>query len=284
MSPEDFETAAQLLRTRSGLVLTRDKAYLLENRLMPVVREQQMKSVSELIASLRGGDAALEIAAIDAMMAKDTGFFRDWKPFMHFRTVVLPNIRVSRGMRAKFRILAAGVSTGQEAHSIAMTIKDVASSFPGWQIEVVGIDISASASAAATRGSYNQFDVQRGLPIRTLLQHFTKHDDVWTISDSVRNMVKFQEGNLLGDLYPLGRFDAVFCRNVLVYFDLRTKLDVLQKIGRLLVDDGVLYLGQTESISGVGSNFRAVDTNLGIYAAHRADRPASMSLAVKVDL
>jgi chemotaxis protein methyltransferase CheR len=284
MSPEDFETAAQLLRTRSGLVLTRDKAYLLENRLMPVVREQQMKSVSELIASLRGGDAALEIAAIDAMMAKDTGFFRDWKPFMHFRTVVLPNIRVSRGMRAKFRILAAGVSTGQEAHSIAMTIKDVASSFPGWQIEVVGIDISASAIAAATRGSYNQFDVQRGLPIRTLLQHFTKHDDVWTISDSVRNMVKFQEGNLLGDLYPLGRFDAVFCRNVLVYFDLRTKLDVLQKIGRLLVDDGVLYLGQTESISGVGSNFRAVDTNLGIYAAHRADRPASMSLAVKVDL
>jgi len=284
MSPEDFETAAQLLRTRSGLVLTRDKAYLLENRLMPVVREQQMKSVSELIASLRGGDAALEIAAIDAMMAKDTGFFRDWKPFMHFRTVVLPNIRVSRGMRAKFRILAAGVSTGQEAHSIAMTIKDVASSFPGWQIEVVGIDISASAIAAATRGSYNQFDVQRGLPIRTLLQHFTKHDDVWTISDSVRNMVKFQEGNLLGDLYPLGRFDAVFCRNVLVYFDLRTKLDVLQKIGRLLVDDGVLYLGQTESISGVGSNFRAVDANLGIYAAHRADRPASMSLAVKVDL
>lgn len=284
MSPEDFETAAQLLRTRSGLVLTRDKAYLLENRLMPVVREQQLKSVSELIASLRGGDPRLETAVIDAMMAKDTGFFRDWKPFMHFRTVVLPNIRVSRGMRAKFRILAAGVSTGQEAHSIAMTIKDVASSFPGWQIEVVGIDISASAIAAATRGSYSQFDVQRGLPIRTLLQHFTKHDDVWTISDNVRNMVKFQEGNLLDDLYPLGRFDAVFCRNVLVYFDLRTKLDVLQKIGRLLVDDGVLYLGQTESISGVGSNFRAVDANLGIYAAHRADRPASMSLAVKVDL
>ena len=285
MAPEDFEFAARFLKERSGLVLTRDKTYLLENRLMPVVRELKLKSVAELIAAVRAGEPALQTAMIDAMMAKDAAFFRDWKPFVHFRTVVLPNVRVARGIQTRLRVLSAGVSTGQEAHSIAMTIKDVSSSFPGWHVEVVGIDISAPAIAAAAKGVYGQFDVQRGLPIRTLLQYFTKQEDAWVLSDNVRSMVKFQTWNLMDDLFPLGRFDAIFCRNVLVYLDLKTKLELLQKLGRLLVDDGVLYLGLNETVMGVSSNFRAVDPNLGIYAAPpRADRPASLSLAAKVDL
>jgi len=151
-------------------------------------------------------------------------------------------------------------------------------------VEVVGIDISAAAIAAATKGVYNQFEVQRGLPVRTLLQYFTKQDDNWALSDQVKNMVKFQTWNLLDDLYPLGRFDVVLCRNVLVYLDLKTKLEVLQKLARLLVDDGALYLGLNETVMGVSSSFRAIDPDLGIYAAHRADRPASLSLAAKVDL
>ncbi len=126
--------------------------------------------------------------------------------------------------------------------------------------------------------------MQRGLPIRTILQYFTKQEDAWVLSDNVRSMVKFQTLNLMDDLFPLGRFDAIFCRNVLVYLDLKTKLELLQKLGRLLVDDGALYLGLNETVMGVSSNFRAVDPNLGIYAAHRADRPASLSLAAKVDL
>ncbi len=284
MSPEDFELAARFLKERSGLVLTRDKTYLLENRLMPLVRDLRLKSVADLIAGVRASDPAMQTAVIDAMMAKDTAFFRDWKPYVHFRTVVLPNLRVARGIQTRFRVLSAGVSTGQEAHSVAMTIKDVSSSFPGWNIEVVGIDISATAIAAAAKGIYSQFDVQRGLPIRTLLQYFTKQEDSWVLNDGVRNMVKFQTWNLMDDLFPLGRFDAIFCRNVLVYLDLKTKLEVLQKLGRLLVDDGVLYLGLNETVMGVSSNFRAVDPDLGIYAAHRADRPASLSLAAKVDL
>ncbi len=284
MTPEEFENAARFIRDRSGLVLTRDKTYLLENRLMPVVRDLRKKSVSELLAGALGGDEALQTAVVEAMMAKDTAFFRDWKPFVHFRTVVLPNLRVSRGMKPRFRILSAGVSNGQEAHSIAMTIRDVASSFPGWDIDVVGIDISGAAVAAASKGAYSQFDVQRGLPIRTLLQYFTKQDDAWVINDAIRGMVSFQTWNLLDDLFPLGRFDAVFCRNVLVYLDLKTKQDVLGKLSRVLVDDGVLYLGLNETIAGVTSHFRTIVPELAIYAAHRADRPAALSLASKVDL
>lgn len=284
MTPEDFDAAARFIKDRSGLVLTRDKTYLLENRLLPVVRDLRLKSVSELLAAALGGDEVLQAAVIEAMMAKDTAFFRDWKPFVHFRTVVLPNLRVSRGMKPRFRILSAGVSTGQEAQSIAMTIRDVAASFPGWQIEVVGIDISRAAVAAAAKGAYSQFDVQRGLPIRTLLQYFTKHDDAWVINAAVRDMVTFQPWNLLGDLFPLGRFGAIFCRNVLVYFDLKTKQDVLFKLSRVLVDDGVLYLGINEPIAGISNHFRAVVPDLGIYAAHRADRPAALSLAAKIDI
>ena len=245
MTPEEFENAARFIRDRSGLVLTRDKTYLLENRLMPVVRDLRKKSVSELLAGALGGDEALQTAVVEAMMAKDTAFFRDWKPFVHFRTVVLPNLRVSRGMKPRFRILSAGVSNGQEAHSIAMTIRDVASSFPGWDIDVVGIDISGAAVAAASKGAYSQFDVQRGLPIRTLLQYFTKQDDAWVINDAIRGMVSFQTWNLLDDLFPLGRFDAVFCRNVLVYLDLKTKQDVLGKLSRVLVV-GNCFLKKTE--------------------------------------
>ena len=284
MIPEEFEQAARFIKDLSGLVLTRDKAYLLENRLMPVVRELHLKSISELIVAVNAGDAGVQTTVVDAMMAKDTAFFRDWNPFTHFRSVVLPNLRVSRGMKRSFRVLSAGVSTGQEAYSVAMSVRDLAASFGGWNIEIVGIDLSASAVAAAIKGQYSQFDVQRGLPVLSLLQHFTKKNDAWVLNDDIRDMVKFQTANLLEDLYPLGRFDAIFCRNVLVYLDLKTKLEVLQKLARVLVDDGVLYLGLNEAVTGIGTNFRAVDAGLGIYAAHRADRPVSLSLAAKVDL
>jgi chemotaxis protein methyltransferase CheR len=281
MSPEDFEYTARLIKERSGLVLTRDKGYLLENRMMPVVRDHKFKSFAELVARLKDGDTTLQTAAIDAMMAKDTAFFRDWKPFTHFRNVVLPNLCVARGAKKTFRILCAGASTGQEAYSLAISIRD-AKPFDGWATEVVGIDISASALATAARATYSQFDVQRGLPIRTLLQYFAKHDDAWALDDSLRAMVKFQTWNLLDDLFPLGRFDVVLCRNVLVYFDLQTKLDVLHKLSRLLVDDGVLYLGLNETVMGVSGSFRPVDADAGIYAAHRADRATVFSLATKV--
>ncbi len=280
MIPDDFEYAARLMKERSGLVLTRDKGYLLENRLMPVVRQHNFKSFHELVAALRSGDAALQSSAVDAMMAKDTAFFRDWKPFVHFTKVVLPNILAARRERKQFRVLCAGVSTGQEAYSIAMAIRDAAAQFSGWRAEILGVDISESAIEAATAGRYSQFDVQRGLPIRTLLRNFTKDDSGWQLNSDVRGMVKFQTWNLLGDLYPLGRFDVILCRNVMVYLDLQAKIDLLQKISRGLSDDGVLYLGTQEPLTGVSAAFRAVNRDLGIYAVHRPEKMVLNSLAV----
>lgn len=278
MTPEEFEFTTRFVKERSGLVLTRDKGYFLENRLMPVLRAQNLRSFSELVAGLRNNDTTLHAAVIDAMMAKDTAFFRDWNPFVHFRQVVLPNLAVARGIKRAIRILCAGVSTGQEAYSLAMCIRD-AHGFKDWNIEIAGLDLSASALRIADAGCYSQFEIQRGLPVRTLLQHFTKEDVFWRLNADVRALVKLQTWNLLDEIFPLGRFDVILCRNVLVYFDLQTKLDVLQKLSRILVDDGVLYMGLNETVTGVAGNFRAVNADLGIYAAHRGNQLTSLSLA-----
>lgn len=279
MIPDDFEYAARLMKERSGLVLTRDKGYLLENRLMSVVRENNFKSFHELVGALKNGNAALQAAAVDAMMVKDTAFFRDWKPFVHFSKVVLPNIVTARRERRQFRVLCAGVSTGQEAYSIAMAVRDAGARFMGWRAEIVGIDISASAIAAAAVGHYSQFEVQRGLPIEALLNNFTKDDDGWLLNSDVRGMASFQTWNLLANLYPLGRFDVILCRNVMVYLDLQAKTDLLQKVSRSLADDGVLYVGAQEPLTGVSAAFQPVDRDLGIYAVHRSDKPKLNSLA-----
>jgi len=278
MTPEDFEFTTRFLKDRTGLVLTRDKGYFLENRLMPVLRTHNLKGFADLAARLRNNDTALQAATVDAMMVKDTAFFRDWKPFVHFRKVVLPNLAVARGLKRTFRILCAGVSTGQEAYSLAMCVRD-APGFENWNVEIAGLDLSASALKIADAACYSQFEIQRGLPIQTLLQHFTNEESFWRLNADVRSLVKLQTWNLLDELFPLGRFDVILCRNVLVYFDLQTKLNVLQKLSRLLVDDGVLYLGLNETMTGVAGNFRTVNPALGIYAAHRGNQLTSLSLA-----
>ena len=281
MTPEDFEFTARMLRATSGFLLTRDKGYLVENRLTPVLREHGFKSVSALVAALRDGPASLRTAVADAMLPKDTGFFRDWKPFVHFQSVVMPNLLHTRAKKKHIRILSAGCSTGQEAHSIAMLLRDAAHEFAGWKVEILALDLSEAAISSARKGHYSQFDIQRGMPISKLLTYFIKQDDKWVVNPGVGGMSDFKVWNLMEDLYPLGQFDVVLCRNVLNYFDLKTKFNVLQKITRVLVDDGVVYLGLDDAVSGVSENFHVVNATQGIYAVRRPGRPVSASLAFK---
>jgi chemotaxis protein methyltransferase CheR len=280
MGPEDLAFVARLLKEQVGLVLTRDKSYLLENRLAPVVRELNLKGLPDLVARLRAGATELIEVVVDAMLSKDTGFFRDWRPFKHLRDVVLPNLGSARQGKRTLRVLCAGVSTGQEAYSLAMQIDDAAAIFAGWRIEIVGVDVSHSAISIAEAGIYNQFEVQRGLPIRALLKHFKKHGETWHVSDEARGNVSFKQWNLLHDLYPLGQFDVILCRNVLSYFDQQTKLAILQKLSRLLMEDGVLYVGVSETVIGVSNNFTPVIADQGIYAVRRDGNPPPVSMAV----
>ena len=224
MRVDDFDMFAMLLKQRSGLVLTKDKAYLLESRLMPVARKWKMKGLDELASTVRGRkDEALIRDITEAMTTNESSFFRDQKPFDLFRTTVLPQLLEARAAKRQLRIWSAACSSGQEAYSLAMLLQDEAAKIRGWRIEIIGTDLSAEMIERARSGIYTQFEVQRGLPIQMLVKHFKQVGDKWQISPQLREMASFREYNLLTDLSPLGMFDVVFCRNVLIYFDQPTK-------------------------------------------------------------
>jgi len=267
MRVEDFDMFSTLLKQRSGLVLTRDKAYLLESRLMPVARKWNMKGLEELATTVRTRkDEALLRDITEAMTTNESSFFRDQKPFDQFRQLVLPKLMQARAAKRSLRIWSAACSSGQEAYSLAMILNDEAAKLAGWKIEIVGTDISSEMVERCKSGVYTQFEVQRGLPITMLVKHFKQNGDKWQISPQLRQMASFREWNLLGDLSPLGQFDIVFCRNVLIYFDGPTKAKVLESIARQMPQDGVLYLGGAETVLGITERFKPVEGQRGLYS------------------
>ncbi len=266
MRAEDFDMFATLLKQRSGLVLTKDKAYLLESRLMPVARKWNMKGLDDLASTVRTRkDEALLRDITDAMTTNESSFFRDQKPFDQFKQIVLPTLMQARAGTRAIRIWSAACSSGQEAYSLAMMLAEEGSRLAGWRIEIVGTDISTEMVERAKSGLYTQFEVQRGLPIQLLVKHFKQIGDKWQINPQLRQSVTFKEWNLLQDLGGLGKFDVVFCRNVLIYFDQPTKGKVLDGIARIMAPDGVLYLGGAETVLGITNRFKAVDGQRGLY-------------------
>ena len=266
MNPGDFEFISSLLKSRSGLVLTIDKSYLLESRLMPVARKHGLKGLDELVAAVREtANAELTVDITEAMTTNESFFFRDTKPFDLFREKILPPLLESRADQKSFRIFCAAASSGQEPYSLAMILKEEAAKLEGWRIDIIGTDISTEILAKAESGLYSQFEVQRGLPIQFLVKYFEQRESQWEIKKEIRDMVTYKEFNLLKDLSPLGRFDVVFCRNVLIYFDQETKGQVLDRIANLMPSDGTLFLGGAETVLGVSSRFQPVAGQRGIY-------------------
>lgn len=275
MRPEQFEFLRDLLKTRSGLVVTSDKMYLLETRLMPVARQHGCANLSELIERCRTrADHALEGQITDAMNTHESLFFRDNAPFELFRTTILPELQKRRAGQKAIRIWCAACSSGQEPYSLAMVLHDAAPQLAGWRTEIVATDISAPVLKRAEEGLFSQFEVQRGLPVQMLLKHFTKELDDWRLNKSIRDMVTFRPFNLLDDPRGLGKFDVVMCRNVLIYFDLPTKTEVLDRVSSVMAEDGVLFLGSAESTMGITERFCPVQAGRGVYKL--TDGPACL--------
>jgi len=272
MTPQEFEFISGLIKDRSGLVLTQDKGYLLESRLMPVARKRGMKGLDELVATVRSRkDEALLVEITEAMTTNESFFFRDVKPFDMFRDHVLPHLLEKRATKKSFRIWCAAASSGQEPYSLSMIMKEAGSKLAGWKTEVIGTDISTEILEKAKKGVYSQFEVQRGLPIQLLLKYFKKVDDQWEINADIRSMVTYKAFNLLASLKPLGQFDVVFCRNVLIYFDKETKGKVLGEISDLMPADGLLFLGGAETVLGITDKFKPVPGQRGVYCKAESD-------------
>jgi chemotaxis protein methyltransferase CheR len=192
------------------------------------------------------------------------------KPFEALRLRILPRLHAARATQAPLRIWSAAASTGQEAYSIAIVARELASAMPGRRVEILGTDIARETLQRARDGVYTQFEIQRGLPMQMLVKHFEKIDTQWRIKPDLRSAVTFREVNLLSDLRALGQFDIVFCRNVLIYFDAPTKTRVLEAIAKQMPADGVLFLGGAETVLGLTDTLRAVPGESGAYAPTNA--------------
>lgn len=278
MTEIEFEALRAFLKARSGLALSPDKRYLVESRLAPVCTRFKVENLSRLIWEIKTGRSpALENATIEAMTTNETFFFRDKAPFDLFQNVLLPKFLKERAASRRLRIWCAAASTGQEPYSLAMLLKEAAARMPGWQIEIVATDISNEVLDKARVGIYNQFEVQRGLPIKLLVKYFTQKGDQWQIAPEVRSMVDFRYLNLIEDFSRLGQFDIVYCRNVLIYFDTAMKSNVLRRIAQLMTADGALVLGASETILGISDALSLDPAYRGLYtkalpavAGHRA--------------
>lgn len=274
----EYDFLKKFLKSKSGLVLSDEKQYLVESRLMPVARRHNMNTLSELIQALgKPGSTSLQSDVVEAMTTNETFFYRDKTPFENFRNVMLPYILDARKSRKSARIWCAAASTGQEPYSLSMNLKEDRAKVGGFRFEIIGTDISTEVLEKARTGIYSQFEVQRGLPIQMLLKYFTQQGELWQVAPEIRAMVQWRKLNLLENFSHMGEFDIIFCRNVLIYFDQETKVDILNRLARQMPDDGFLVLGAAETVVGLANGFEPYPGLRGVYRKKKvaAERPGA---------
>jgi chemotaxis protein methyltransferase CheR len=265
VTPVDYEYLRKTLKARSGLDLTADKQYLIESRLLPLARKAGLAGIGVLVQKMRDGSAAVVAQVVEAMTTNETFFFRDKIPFDHFRDTVMPALLLARASRRSIRIWCAAGSTGQEPYSLAMCLKEMGSTIAGWRIEILATDLSLEVIEKSKAGIYSQFEVQRGLPIQMLVKYFKQSGELWQINPDIRAMVQHRQVNLLQELFLLGVFDIVFCRNVLIYFDQSTKMEFFSRLKKVMEPDGFLALGAAETVVGLTEAFRPHPDRRGLY-------------------
>lgn len=266
MNQQDYKYFEDLLRKESGLVITPEKMYLLESRLIPLAQKYTaLGTLDSLAQKMRGSfDPEIQRAVVEAMTTNETSFFRDITPFQRLKEDLLPTYIKSRAAQKSLRIWSAACSSGQEPYSISMLLKEHPQLL-GWRLDIVATDLSHDILAQAKAGIYSQFEIQRGLPVQMLVKYFTKQGDSWLVKPELKDPITFKTANLLTDLGHLGQFDIVFCRNVLIYFDVPTKTKVLGAIKGVMKQDATLFLGGAETVMGISEAFKPLADTRGVY-------------------
>lgn len=258
LSAANYKFLQQEIHRQSGIVLDEDKHYLFESRLMPVARAAGLLTLDDLCNRLRAKmPPGLSQQVMEALTTNETLFFRDMAPFEALKTRLLPDLMGSLPARQKLNIWSAAASSGQEAYSIAMLLRELA--FTGRETYILGTDISEQILDCARAAKYVQFEVNRGLPAAYLVKYFIREGIDWRLKDEIRSMVEFRRFDLRQSVAELGRFQIIFCRNVLIYFDLETKNKILQQLMLALEPGGYLFLGGAESLLQVQDKFERVD-------------------------
>ncbi|AIL65651.1 Chemotaxis protein methyltransferase [Rickettsiales bacterium Ac37b] len=265
LSTEDFDFITKLIKKRSGIALSEDKKYLVDSRLLNIVRNLNFSNLHDLINKIRiNKDEGLITEVINAITTNETSFFRDIKPFEQIQTIVIPRLISMNPEKKLFRIWSAACSTGQEPYSVAMNIIEN-KTLSSYKFEIIATDISTTVLEKAKAGTYSQFEVQRGLPITLLIKYFNQNGDSWILDEKIRSMVTFKHLNLLEDSSSLGMFDIILCRNTLIYFETETRNTVLTMISKQLNRNGVLILGSTENTLGLEQNFVPLKETVAMF-------------------
>lgn len=273
ISQTDYERFRQFLEQACGIVLGEGKQYLIVSRLTKLLRDEEIPSVAELLNAIqRGHPRHLRDAVIDAMTTNETSWFRDGGPFELFEKLCLPELE-SR-LHQSCKIWSAACSSGQEPYTISMILHDYLRKKPDSRLkntQIMATDISNSMLALARRGIYEEYALIRGISPTRRQQFFTALDEDgrWQLNNEIKDRVQFREQNLLQSYTSLGRFDVIFCRNVLIYFSIERKIDILTRLAQTMNPKGYLFLGASETISGYSDAFEMQRTPYGVvYRRH----------------
>lgn len=267
LTQADFDYVREMVRSESSIVLEPGKEYLVESRIGMLAKTTGHDGIEGLVRVLRSGrDPKLKAQVIDAMTTNETSFMRDLAPFDALIKGVIPDLMAKRAASRTLNIWSAACSSGQEPYSIAMLIRHRLPELSSWRVNILASDLSGDILAKAKAGRYAQIEANRGLPAELLTKYFTRAGMGWEIKPEIRSMVEFRQMNLTRALPPLPTMDIVFLRNVLIYFDVATKSQVVHSLASKLAGDGYLFLGASETLVNVHEGFaRTAHDRAGCY-------------------
>ena len=256
LSQPEFNYVRRLVLDQSAIVLEEDKGYLVESRLLPLARREGFTSINLLVQKMQSEPLnGLHHRAVEAMTTNETSFFRDFHPFEGLKKFVLPDLIARRAQERKLSIWCAASSSGQEPYSLSMLIRENFPQLSTWNVRILATDLSTDILARAREGRYSQLEVNRGLPASLLVKYFQKRGCDWYLRDDIRSMVEYQIVNLASAWPVLPPMDIVMIRNVLIYFGIETKKEILAKVRRVLKSDGYFFLGAAETTFSIDQSF-----------------------------
>ena len=272
LEAQEYEQFSEFLRQSCGINLGANKQYLVATRVRRILMASKLDSLKELTSLIQNdSQRLLRQQVIDAMTTNETFWFRDQYPFDYLAKTILPSYAEMRG-GFPMRIWSAACSTGQEPYSISMTIEEFTRGRFGMgqcEVEILATDLSSSALELAKNGVYDKLSVARGLSEERAKNFFLQCDaETWTAKDTLKKRIRFRPLNLQDSYFLLGKFDVIFCRNVLIYFSSELKRQILMRLHSSLNSGGILFLGASEGINGMSDLYEMIDCQPGV--AYRA--------------
>jgi chemotaxis protein methyltransferase CheR len=275
MAAASFAYVRELVHRRSAIYLEAGKEYLVESRLQPIVQASGERTLDRLVSRLRSSpEGSLHTQVVEALTTNETSWFRDRHPYDAFESVILPDLLSRRAKERRLTVWSAATASGQEAYSIAMVLHERLAAEPGWDVRVLASDLSEQMVRRTRAGRYSQLEINRGLPAARLVRHFSRAGTEWQVNEPLRRLVEVRQLNLAAPFPPLPPIDVTFLRNVLIYFQVESRRQILQRVRRVMRPGGYLLLGAAETTLDVDAFERVPHDKATVYRLRGGQGPA----------